>query len=353
MRRLLFGLLAVLAFAAAGAAIWLARRPTPPPPPTAAELAALVARRAELQRSIEDLIREDDQGLSQAPKAGILIGLPTRLTESVVTQVVAGLFGETTLTLRNLKAKVSKDVRVKLLVKKRTIGHIDLQVDIHEIKGVLKPGDPDLTFHRNRIALKLPVTVDSGYGTATLHAKWDSRGVANAICGDVEVHPDVSGTVLRTHYEIAGAFAFATAGRTIVLQPDFGDLAIRVFVKASEESWKAVEQVVKERNAACRAALDAVDLRAQLEKVLDKGFNVKIPKKIFRPIHLPAGVEKSLELQGVKLTLQVQPSGLLITSDRMWYGADVRAQGGEGVRRGAPAVAPPPPPPPSAGATGG
>jgi hypothetical protein len=342
LRGVLVGLGVVCLLAASAGGWWLARRPKLPPPPTAEELEALVARRAELQRELDELIRQDDQGLAKAPPAGILIGMPTRLTRTVVTQVVTGLFGETVLHLKNIKARVSKDVRAKMVLKKRTVGHIDLEVDLHEIEAVLKPGPPELTFGGNRIALKLPVTADGGHATATLHAKWDSKGLANVVCGDVEVHPEVSGGVYRTHYLIEGAFAFATEGERIVLRPDFGELEIRVFPRASEESWKVVEQVVAERNAVCKAALSSLDLRKLLEGVLDKGINVKIPKKIFKPIRLPAGVEKSLELQGVRLTLQVVPTGLVITPDRMWYGAEVRARAG---RASAGEVPPPPPPP--------
>lgn len=352
MRRVLAGLAVLVLLAAAGLAIWIARRPAPPPPPSAEELAALTARMTELQRQIDEAIRDGDQGLSRAPRAGILIGMPTMLTRSVVAQIVRGLFGETTLRLRNLKARVSKDVKAKLLFRKGTIGHIDLEVDIHEVEGMLKPGVPELAFGGDRIAVKLPVRVDRGQGRATLHAKWDSRGVANAVCGDVEAHPEVSGTVVPTDYEISGAFAFAVEGQKVVLQPAFGDLQVRIFVKASEESWKVVEQVVQERGKVCRIALDKVDLRAQLEKVLGKGFDVRIPKKIFKPIRLPAGVERSLEMQGVRLDLQVEPTGLAVTPDRIWYGADVRARAGARARPGPPAPPPPPPspapPPPSA-----
>jgi hypothetical protein len=273
--------------------------------------------------------------------------MPTRLTEKVVTQIVTGLFGETTLTLRNLHAHVSKEVKAKLVLKKRTIGKIDLDVDIHEVQGVLAPGKPQLSFGKNRVALQLPVRVASGYGKATLHVRWDSKGIAGAVCGDVEVHPEVSGTVVPTDYEFAGSFAFSTLGEQVVLVPHFTDLEIRIFVKADEESWKLVEKVVDERNAVCRMALDKVDVRAQLEKILGKGFKVRIPQKIIKPIRLPAGIQKSLEMQGVKLTLKVQPTGLVVTPDRIWYGADIRTEGAPVPTPGPPSPPPPPPPEPT------
>jgi hypothetical protein len=152
----------------------------------------------------------------------------------------------------------------------------------------------------------------------------------------------VTGTVVPADYELSGAFRFRTEGDQIVLEPDFRDLAIRIYVKPTEESWKVVERVVEERNATCRFALDKVDLRERLEALLGKGFNVKIPRKILKPVRLPAGIQKSLEMQGVRLTLRLEPAALVITPDRLWYGADVRARAGS-----RPAAAPSPPPPPS------
>jgi hypothetical protein len=66
-----------------------------------------------------------------------------------------------------------------------------------------------------------------------------------------------------------------------------------------------------------------VNLKEKLGKIVGRGFNVKIPQKIFKPVKLPAGVSQSLEVQGLKLALQVKPTAVLIASDRLWYGADV------------------------------
>ena len=64
-------------------------------------------------------------------------------------------------------------------------------------------------------------------------------------------------------------------------------------------------------------------LKNKLGTILGRGFNVKIPQKIFKPITLPAGVSKSLEVQGIQLALQVKPTGVMVARDRLWYGADL------------------------------
>jgi hypothetical protein len=80
---------------------------------------------------------------------------------------------------------------------------------------------------------------------------------------------------------------------------------------------------VKDQRKGCEIALDKVDIRAQLAKILGRGFNVKIPKKLIKPVRLPAGVSQSLEVQGIKLDLELKPTGVLVASDRLWYGADL------------------------------
>jgi hypothetical protein len=117
-----------------------------------------------------------------------------------------------------------------------------------------------------------------------------------------------------------------------------------------------VDEVVKARRKGCEIALNKVDVKAKLGEILGKGINVKIPQKIFKPIRLPAGVSQSLEIQGVKLALQVKPAGVLVADDRIWYGADLTLRA---HRPGSPTPAaaappspaprpkPPSPPPPS------
>jgi hypothetical protein len=44
---------------------------------------------------------------------------------------------------------------------------------------------------------------------------------------------------------------------------------------------------------------------------------------LIKPVRLPAGIKQSLEVQGLKLALEVKPTGLLVAGDRLWYGADI------------------------------
>ena len=312
--------------AAAGAALWVYFRPAPlPPPPTAARLAALEAQRDALQaRFRAAVLAHNEKSLRDAPQAGIMIGIPTSFTRSILQQVVVGLFGQTTLTLRNLKVHKEGAVKAKMLVRKRTLGKFVLDVDVHQVQGVLAPRTPTVDFGRNKIGLLLPVRLASGQGEASLRFRWDSKGLtANLMCGDVDVTRPVSGLVVPRDYEVAGSFAIAASASAIVLRPRFPDLEVRIFVDPSEEAWAVVDGVVRDRRKGCEIALNKVDVKEKLAGILGKGFNVKIPQKIFKPVILPAGISQSLQVQGLTLDLKVSSKGVLVANDRIWYGADV------------------------------
>jgi hypothetical protein len=153
---------------------------------------------------------------------------------------------------------------------------------------------------------------------------------AKIACGDVKVARALTGGVVPEDYVVNGQFEIASAGEAIVLTPSFPDLAVRIYVDPSEQAWAIVDEVVKARRKGCEIALNKVDIKEKLAAILGRGFNVKIPQKIFKPIMLPAGVSQSLEVQGIQLALKVKPTGVLVARERIWYGADVNLAANRG-----------------------
>jgi len=347
MRRAAAVLLAGLVAMGGVAFGWLQwRRAQRPPPPTAARLAELRAERDRLQGVFRAaVLARGEQSLVEAPPGGVMIGIPTRLTRSIVEQVVTGLFGETTLTLKNLKVHKEGQVKAKMLVRKRVLGTFVLDVKIHQVQGILKPGKPVLVFGPSTVAVTLPVRLAEGRGSADLRFQWDSKGLAaNTVCGDLDVTRSVTGGVEPKDYVVTGSFAIAASGNAITLRPRFPDLAMRIFVDPSDEAWNVVDGVIEEQRKGCEVALNKVDLKEKLGGILGKGFNVKIPQKIFKPIRLPAGVQQSLDVQGVTIALGVKPTGLLVARDRIWYGAEIAVAKTPAAKASA-APAPKPPKP--------
>ena len=326
MRRWLAVPAVLLLVVGMAAAFLVLRRPSLPPPPTAARLTALRAERDALEQKLrEAVMAHGEKSVMDAPKGGLMLGIPTSFTASILEQVVTGLFHETTLVLRNLKVHKQGEVKAKMLIRKRKLGTYALNVNIHEARGLLRPGKPTLRFGGNRVTVVLPVRLAQGEGRAELQFAWDSKGAAaNMVCGDVEVTRPVTGNVTPEDYTVSGSFDIASAGEAIVLRPRFPDLAVRLRVDPSDQAWAVVEEVVKKQRKGCEIALNKVDIKEKLGAILGRGFNVKIPQKIFKPIRLPAGVSQSLEVQGIRLALHVKPTGVLVANDRIWYGADVR-----------------------------
>ena len=58
------------------------------------------------------------------------------------------------------------------------------------------------------------------------------------------------------------------------------------------------------------------------QKIIDKGFKVRLPRTLFRPIALPATVEQSVEFQGKVVSLNARPIGLRVTRRILWYGVE-------------------------------
>jgi hypothetical protein len=113
------------------------------------------------------ILANGEKSVAKAPRGGVMIGIPTSFTRSILEQVVTGLFSEMTLTLKNLKVHKEGQVRVKMLVSKRTVGQYVLDVKIHQVQGILRPGKPDVVFGRNRVTVGLPVLLARARATPT------------------------------------------------------------------------------------------------------------------------------------------------------------------------------------------
>jgi hypothetical protein len=286
-------------------------------------------RRDELQARLRELvIAAGEKGLGKAPRAGVMIGVPTTLTRSIAEQFVAGLFREMTLSLENIKVHHEGDVKAKMLFRKKQIGVFVIDLNFEKIVGLLRPGTPDLRFSEGRLALTLPVSVVSGSGRARIRFRWDSKGLAaNLVCGDLDVTRTVTGNVVPADYKLDGSFAIAADGDLVTLRPDFKDLVVRIAAVPTEQAWSVVDDVIDDQRAGREIALNKIDVKKKLSEIVTRGFDLKMPKKFAKPIHLPAGVSESLDIQGVHLAFHVQPSTILISEERIWYGADVTLGG--------------------------
>jgi hypothetical protein len=282
-----------------------------------AGLAALEKERDELRAQLGELIASDPR-LAGMPEQPVRIGVPTVLAREMITKTVTGFVDQVALELRNIKVK--KSGKVKKVV---TIGTYDLKVLINEISGKLKTGTPDVRFGGNQVALHLPVQVASGTGRATIDFVWDGKNISGAVCGDMEITQEVSGSVKPSDYKVEGALHLTATSEQILASPKFPEVRIRITVAASEESWAEVQKILDSKEGACGFVLDKVSVPKILLALLDKGFNVRLPTEKIKPIAIPVGIEPTMEVKGRTVDLALTVGHLKITEHMIWLGAEV------------------------------
>jgi hypothetical protein len=310
--------------------IWRGRRAALHSPPTTADIERLTAERLQLRDEFRELLGQRNVlDFANAPSGNILVGIPTELLRSLVSQAIAGLFSEMRLRLRNLKVHHQGDVKAKVLLTTQSVGHFALDVDIREIRALLKPGAPELTFGAGKIGILLPVTVPDGQGDASVRFQWNGAGLAGAFCGDADVSVDVSSRVRPATYRIQGEFLFSAEGATVVAKPSFGEVVLKIRLEPGERTWKTIEETLArlkdEKGGVCGLAIERLDVRALVQRIIDKGFDVKLPSNLLRPLALPASVEQSVDIQGKSVTLGARPTDFRVTPEMLWYGADFGA----------------------------
>ncbi len=165
--------------------------------------------------------------------------------------------------------------------------------------------------------------VASGTGRATINFVWDGKNISGAVCGDMEVTEEVSGSVKPSDYPVEGTLHLTATAEQILASPKFPEVKIKIKVAASEESWAEVQKILDSKEGACGFVVDKVNIPKILLALLDKGFNVRLPTEKIKPIAIPVGIEPTMEVKGRTVNLALKVGHLKITEHMIWLGADV------------------------------
>lgn len=283
------------------------------------EVAALERERDLLQRKLDELVPRDKY-LQGMPTTSLRIGIPTSLTRDLIERVTAGLVDQVTLILEGLRVRKGGTIR-----KVVSLGEYDLDVTIDRVVAHLRTGAPTVEFGGNRVKVALPISVASGTGSATIRFKWDGRKLAGALCGDLDITREVSGGVKPARYGVSGSLILASTAEQIVVTPRFPVLTVNLKVVPSAESWAAVRKVIADKEGVCGFVLDRVNILDAVQRIVDKGFNVRLPTDKLKPMAVPVGIEPSVTIRGRVINLGMRVGGLAVTKDVIWLGADVDA----------------------------
>jgi hypothetical protein len=278
---------------------------------------ALERERDELKSKLSQLIT-NDRRLTGMPVNGVRVGVPTPLARTLIQRVLSGFVDSVTLKLSNLRVHTAG--KIKKVV---SIGEYDLNVVIDEVTGKLQTGKAEIGFGGNRISVALPVKVASGSGDATVDFKWDGKNVSGAVCGDMEIHQKVSGSVKQNSYPVSGGLLLTTTTRQILAVPKFPEVQVNLKVEPSPGSWAAVQQILDDKEGVCGFVLDKVNIAGVLEGLIGKGFNVRLPTEKIKPMAIPVGIAPTLTVRGQPITIAVKVGNLAITEHMIWLGADV------------------------------
>jgi hypothetical protein len=329
-RKRLLVVVLLAAAAAGGAAVWLEVRARQ----RSARIGSLERTRDGLRARLLALSTKDPI-VASAPDADVLIGVPVGVATSLLGNVTTRVVRQLDVELRDIAVHKEGLVRVKTFLGRTTPGSYRLDVRIHEVNGVLEPGAPKLDFRGDRVGVALPVRVARGQGRATLRFRWDAHGIAGAACGDFRARIPVAGRVVPRTYPVSGSFTLALVDGTLVATPSFPDLVLNLQVEPSPETWKGLDRVLGQRSAPCRAALKLVDVPELVRRRLDRGFDVRVPPKLFAPFRLQAGLRREVKLDGRTHVVEMAPRQIALAPGIVWLGADVK-----NLPRGAPPSSP-------------
>lgn len=327
-RRWLAGLVSLLLLVPLLALLWFAAMFRPKweredPAAVRREIASLTVKRDSLRKLVYDAAETSDL-LDEQPPGDVVIGVPTPFVDAMVQSVVIGWFHDVDLRLPRMRVRKSGEVKARLgIFGRRTVGAYKLLVTLDDVRGQLQPGPPVLGFGGDTITLEIPVRVAGGTGNAHIVAEWDAKGIAGPVCGDMTTSGDVTGQVRARTYVARGRIVLSAVDGAVMADPDFPDLAIRLFIDPSPASVAALDSVLATRGGVCGYAIEKSRASERIQELVGRGFRVKIPQRFFRPIRMPVAVQTSVPVQNREVALEVKPSGLAVTKSTVWFGADV------------------------------
>lgn len=281
-----------------------------------ARIVELTTERDRLRAQVIAAVGNDPQ-LAGMPDRQLRIGVPTTLARVLVSTFVTGVADQVTLELDNLR--IRKHGSVRRIV---TLGEYDLHVRITRVTAQLAAGAPDLKFGGNQVRLTLPVRVASGAGSAAVDFQWDGRNIGGAVCGDMQMREVVTGTVVPATYRLSGSLLLSTTEDAIMVTPRLPSLRVKIRVRPSQASWALVQKVLDDKRGVCGFVLDRVNIRESLEELFTRGFDVRLPIERVKPLALPVGLARTMEVRGTPVTMDVTDGGLTITDQMIWLGAN-------------------------------
>lgn len=315
--------------AAVGAAATASPLPATPAAagPADAQPATELPRLNRDLRARLDTLLAADPVVSEAMRTSgdVVIAVRAAFARSVVRELTHRYFDRVVVDLRDLDVFRQGDLRKQTPLGKLRVGEWAVDMRVHQVKGVLRAGEPRVHFvPGNQVELEFPVHLEQGQGQATLDFAYDSKGLANLVCKDFQATQKVSGGVIPEKYPVTGSFRLRTAPNSLTAKPDFTE-TFRVRLDLDPGSWAAVRARLEkeDRVGRCGLALNPDKALTELRTIAGRGFDVKLPRQLFRTVVLPAEGAQTVQVEQQQVHVAVHQNALRMGEDLVWYSAQV------------------------------
>ncbi len=244
--------------------------------------------------------------------------LPRGVLTLLAEEVAVRYLDRVALSLDDIRVQKEGEMHSNTAVGKVHSGSWRLQVELDRIRGVLRAGRPRVDLRTGgRIGLSVPVHIEAGQGRAALDFQWDSRGIANVVCRDFEVQETVEGAVAREDHLMEGVVTLSAKGDDLRLEPVF-ERRHRLNVVPGPAAWDKARAALERQDSLfrCGLAMKPDLVLAQLRGVIGRGFVIRLPKGLFRPIGLPSVLAHRLHVADQHVEVSAQESALHTTPER-------------------------------------
>jgi hypothetical protein len=280
----------------------------------------------EMHQRLEELIAKQPRLLEAERTPGdIVAALSAAVAKDVLSEVARRYLDRVVLELSSIEVDKAGSIE-----KDTFLGHMrgdwKARVTIQRVSGVLRAGPPRVDFAEgNWMIAAMSVSIEGGQGVGTVDFAWDAHSLAKLVCRDFAVTQPIDGRVLPEQTPLTARFLLAAAPGSLRAEPRF-EASFRLHVALSQRSWAAVREKLEAQDTLlkCGIALHPDQVMAFLHELVDRGFRVRLPPRLLRPIHLQTPVNESLQVQDRWVQVKVARTELRTTPEAIWYSASLQ-----------------------------
>lgn len=281
-----------------------------------------------LRRKLGALVAADPVLQDMAKIADpVIVAIRPSMVERLIEEVGFHYLDRVELNLTpNLHIHHVHELTKKTFLGKVKGGDLTVNIDVRAIRGLMRSKPPQVDFAgANRVDLTVSVRIAQGEGVADFSVRWDSAGLASLVCKDFEFKDKLQGTIVPGTYTVAGHFNLEATPQAIIARPRFEDQKFKLRLDLTAGSWAKVQKAIEAQDTfgKCGIGINPPQIMEKLKELGQRGFDIKVPKSLLRPVNLPASVEQEVNVQNNIVRLSVKPGVLGIDKDAIVFSSAV------------------------------